>query len=190
MNREYWTSNGEYWEWEKTREIYVFGIPVVKSRELEQVVHIVREIIADFSLPLEVKTGSDNKKIDSYVLKELIQKCVSDERYIDFDLLESILGKVRRSKKVLRYGIIIIVDDEKYEFKMSLGERERPVYGSGSSEGLVIIRRRYIRQSTKHEFGHMIGLDEHHSNCVMDYDCTHETFCTSCKNKVERIWIS
>jgi hypothetical protein len=184
----FWISNGNYWEWEKTKWIYIFGLLGVNSQELGEVVHIIREVIADFSLPLEVKTGNKNKKIDFCILKELIQKSVSDERYIDFDLVESSLFKVRRSKKVLGYGVVIVVDDRRYEFKNSHAEREPAVYGCGSPDGLVIIRRRYIRKATKHEFGHMIGLDEHHRNCVMDYYCTHEVFCVSCKNKIKRIW--
>ena len=162
----------------------------VNLQELEEVVHIVREVIEDFRLPLKVKTGNENKKIDFCILKELIQKSVIDERYIDFDLLESTLLKVRKNKKVLGYGVVIVVDDERYKFKISPDEKTPAVYGSSSSEGLIIIRKRYIQQATKHEFGHMIGLDKHHSNCVMDYNCTDETFCPSCRNKIKKMWDS
>ena len=183
MKRKYWKKDGEHWEWEKTGNIYIYGLESFSHEEIERVVSIVDSVIKEFGLPLSIKNGNKHKKDDLNYIEELIQQCADEEGKIDFNLLENELEKLRREKSVLPYGIIILVDEGEYRFK-----DPEAVYGGGSPEGLIVIRRNHINAATKHEFGHMIGLGKHHENCVMSYACTYEQFCEKCRKKIKEIW--
>ena len=107
-----------------------------------------------------------------------------DKGEIDFDSLEHELYKLRNNQDILPYGVVVLVDDDEYRFK-----NPNAVYGSGSPEGLIVIRKKYINKPTvRHEFGHMLGLGRHHENCVMCYDCTYEEFCSKCKEEISELW--
>ncbi len=162
MKRMYWKTNGEYWEWEKTGEIFVFGLSNVSDDKIDETVNIINGVIKEFNLPLSVKNGNIHKNNDLKYIVDLVRKC-SDKGKLDFNLLENELYKLRNSQRILPYGIAILVDDAEYYFK-----DPEAVYGSGTPEGLIIIRKRYINKPTvRHECGHMIGLGQHHEDCVM-----------------------
>ncbi|HEX7408449.1 MAG TPA: hypothetical protein VF515_12470 [Candidatus Binatia bacterium] len=63
----------------------------------------------------------------------------------------------------------------------------RAQYGQAEDEGLIVLVRWDIGNATRHEFGHMIGLD-HHEGCAMAWDCTVERFCENCQKEIREIW--
>lgn len=183
--KNYWKTEGEYWVWEKTGEVYVYGLSGVSNIDIEKVVSIIDDVINEFKLPVIIKNGNKHKKEDLIHIEKLLRDCLYEGRYIDFDLLERKLERFRKEKEILPYGIIILVDDTQYKFKVP-----EAIYGSGSPEGLIVICKRYIDDATKHEFGHMIGLGKHHENCVMSYACTYDQFCEQCKKEIKEMWES
>ncbi len=167
----------------KTGEIFVFGLFNISSDEIEETVNIISGVIKEFNLLLSVKNGNIYKKNDLKYIIDLVRKC-SDKGEIDFDFLEKEIYKLRNNQDILSYGIVILVDDAEYRFK-----NPEAIYGSGSPEGLIVIRKRYINKPTvRHEFGHMIGLGQHHENCVMCYACNYEEFCSKCKQEIKELW--
>ena len=183
MNWKYCKSEGERWEWEKTREIYLYGLHNVSDDEIARAIELVNSVISEFDLPLSVKNGNKHKEEDLNYIEKLLQRCSDGKGKADFDLLEEELYRLREEEGILPYGIIILVHEDEYEFK-----DQKAIYGSGSPEGLIVIRRKYINSATKHEFGHMIGLGEHHENCVMMYTCDYEQFCGKCKKEIKEVW--
>lgn len=181
MKRRYWKTRGEYWEWEKTGKIYVYGLSRVSNNEIERVIDIINDVLTEFALPLSVKNGNTHNKKDDF--EQLIRQCSDNDGKIDFESLEEEINRLRREDKILPYGIVILVDETKYSFK-----DPEAVYGSASPEGVIVIRKIYINEATKHEFGHMIGIGEHHGNCVMSYVCTYEEFCEKCRNEIKEMW--
>lgn len=183
----------EPWEWDKTGKIHVYGLSEVSNNEIENVTEIITKVINEFTLPLSVKKGNTYKKDD---LEQLLQQ-YSDKDEIDFDNLENELNKRRRETEFLPCGLVIIVNDN-YSFKKYHGLR-RAKYGMGNYTGLIVIKRKYIKIATKHEFGHMIGLDHHsdefernglesNEDCIMEYEVIHDDFCEECRNDIKYTW--
>lgn len=184
MERNYWRVNDEYWNWEKTGEIFVFGLSNVSDDEIDKTINIIMKVTQEFNLPLSVKNGNIHKKDDLKNIIDLVRECSDEKRKIEFNFLERQLYKLRKTQGILPYGIVLLVDDAEHSFK-----NPDAVYGSGSPEGLIVIRKKYINKPTvKHEFGHMIGLGKHHENCVMCYECSHEQFCLNCKEEIKKLW--
>lgn len=182
MNTPYWRTDGqEPWKWDETGKIRVYGLSEVSDSEIEKLIKITTEVINEFSLPLSVEKGNTHQKDE---LEQYVKQC-SDENEIDFELLEEEVNRQRRENKFLPCGLIIIVNDS-YSFKERLNERA--FYGNGSYEGLIVIKREYVNIATKHEFGHMIGLGDHHENCVMVYSCNNDKFCEKCQNQIKKMW--
>ncbi|WP_048190507.1 hypothetical protein [Methanobacterium sp. SMA-27] len=181
--KSYWSLDGpEPWGWEETGKIHVYGLSGVSNNEIEKVIEIITEVINGFSLPLSVKKGNIDKKDD---LEQLVKLCsYTDE--IDFEYLEKALNRRRKETKFLPYGVVIVVN-QSYSFKQS--NHEVAIYGiSSSNQGLIVIKRKHIGIATKHEFGHMIGINNHHPNCVMQSNCIPPEFCKKCQNKINNIW--
>jgi len=183
MKRNYWKTEGEYWAWEKTGEVYIYGLSGVTYIDIETVVSTIADVIKEFKLPLTIKSGNKYKEEDLTHIENTIRDCLYEGKNIDFHILERKLEKMRIENRILPYGIIILVDDTQYKFK-----DPKAIYGSGSAEGLIVIRKRYIDDATKHEFGHMIGLGSHHENCVMSYAGTYDQFCERCRREIKEIW--
>lgn len=172
------------WCWEKNGKIFVYGLSNIRDNQINKSVNIVREVISKYFLPLEVLNGNNNNKHGYKILKTLVNKYINDNNEIEFNKLEKKLYKIRNDEKKLIDGIILLVDHSILSIKTKGSE-----YGQGSPGGLIIIRDIYNNKSTVvHEFGHMIGIGDHHSNCVMSYTGSDEEFCRECQDKIKRIW--
>lgn len=183
MKRNYWVIKDMKWYWEKTGEIFVFGLSNISDYEIDYTIDVIIKVVQEFNLPLSIKSGNNHKKEDFKIIVDLVKECSYKKGVIDFDLLEEKLFNLRNTQGILPYGIILLVDDLEYEFKTP-----EAVYGCGSTEGLIVIRKKHIKKPVvMHEFGHMIGLN-HHNNCVMNYYCSYDQFCTNCKEEIKKLW--
>src|SRR3972149_1575909 len=97
----------EPWEWEKHKEIYVYGLGGVAQRDLEQVVAIINEVVAEFGLPLSAQNGNSAKSKDIPLIKQLLASC-SKGKYVNFDGVETELKKIRKDG-LLPCGTVILV---------------------------------------------------------------------------------
>ena len=177
---------GGYREWEKNKKIYIFGIDVIKPDTVNETIGIISDVIEEFNLPLRALNGNKTKIKDVPIVRNLISNN-TQEKFIDFSSMERELEKNPLYKGLLPYGLIILVNPEKYEFKKFPGDEEPAIYGCGSPVGLIVLRK-FSKNAVRHEFGHMIGLGSHHNNCVMHYSCSIEKFCDKCREKIEKIW--
>ena len=189
MKRKYiknFNGPNEYREGEKNKLVYVFGDNGVDSNDIERVVLLIAEVIKTFSLPLQVLNGQTKRSEELPVVRQLITYNTHG-KLIDGDAIENELEHYW-NENVLRYDLIILVDPKKYEFKTPTYYKNPAIYGWGSPEGFVILRRFDLKNAVRHEFGHMIGLGHHHQRCVMDWSCPMEAFCDYCYKEIAEIW--
>jgi len=186
VKRQYWKTSGPSWEWENWRQIYVYQLEGVRQRDIESVVTIINDVIREFDLPLSALNGNSVRSEDTFLINQLIAKC-RQEKYVDFDGVEFELEKMRKTG-VLPYGVVILIDHTRYEFRNPPNTKQPAIYGCASPEGLIVLRIFDIQNAVRHEFGHMIGLGEHHENCVMDWHCSYGEFCHNCKRRIKEIW--
>jgi hypothetical protein len=108
---------------------------------------------------------------------------------IDYERFENDLRDVRNLGR-LPYGVVILINKEKYEFYNPPDEKDKAIYGIGICDGLVILRHTH-KESVRHEFAHMLGLAHHappRPECIMNWECATPTFCDECKQQIVRIW--
>lgn len=188
VKTKYFFSNvpSKYCEWEKTKKAYVYRTEGVKPDDVEKTIGIIGNVIKDFKLPLTVLNGNLAKKEDSIIIQSLIAS-TAQQNLIDFDGAEAELERLRNSG-LLPYGLIVLVAPKRYKFKNPHGCKEPAIYGCGTPEGLIVLRRFDIEIAVRHEFGHMIGLGHHHPCCVMDWGCSIHKFCEECRKEIKEIW--
>jgi len=186
MERTYFRVNGEYWEWEKSGQIFVFGIEVPDENILITL-EDVNGVIKCFNLPINVNNGNANKKEDFNCLKEIFHNNIIDKRDINFDSMENELIKIRKNNGVLEYGIVVIFNGTKYKFFNPEGTHEPAIWGKASADGLVLVNNKFLH-ATRHEIGHMIGLGRHHEGCIMSYASPTREFCENCRKEIGENW--
>lgn len=176
---------GTRWEFEKTKEVAVFTVDGKMDERKAAVIEELVGVLKEFSIPMNVVDGNLEHHEDFPFLQALFDNSIKDGR-IDFDKFE---GELRESRKGgrLPYGLIILVNKNRYEFYHSPQETKPAIYGVGVIDGVVILRCAN-REAVRHEFGHMLGLGVHHEGCVMDYSCTSIAFCNECKREIEGMW--
>ena len=141
MERTYFRVNGEYWEWEKSGQIFVFGIEVPDENILITL-EDVNGVIKCFNLPINVINGNENKKEDFSCLKEIFSNNIINKRKINFDSMENELIKIRKNNGVLEYGIVVIFNGTKYKFFNPEGTHEPAIWGEASADGLVLVNNK------------------------------------------------
>ena len=187
MKEVIWDISGKpRWNWEKSGGIYVYGLSGVSKKDIENAINLAKEALEELGLPLVVMSGNKHRKGDLPIIEKLLRESLREGGCIDYDLFKDKIYELKEEEDKLPYGIIILVDDY-YEFCHKPNEREQPVYGYGTCDGIAIIRKSYIPTVTKHEIGHIVGLN-HHNNCVMSYVPSSKHFCEKCKEKIKEIW--
>ena len=171
------------WEWEKrSKEVAVFAVDNKVEEEKPAVVEELEEVLKEFSIPLDVIDGNLKRGDDVELIQTLLDSSIKDNE-INYDEFERELLKARQEGR-LPYGLVVLVDKDKYTFYQPPGQKEPAIYGVGVPVGMVILRHTH-RGAVRHEFGHMLGLRIHHVGCVMDYNCVPPTFCSQCKRQIQ-----
>lgn len=187
MKREGWFMYTP-WEWERTKEIAVFTIDDKGISVKFAVIKEIRELLKEFSILLEVTDGNFKHIEDLQQILALLNGSIKNAK-IDYEKFEKDL-RIIRDKGRLPYGMVIVIDKDRYEFYNPLKQRDRAIYGIGVCDGLVILRHTH-KESVRHELAHMLGLTHHEppkSGCIMNWECATPTFCDGCKRKIQGIW--
>jgi len=183
MKRKGW---GTHWEWEKrSKEVAVFAMDSEVKQEKLAVVEELEGVLKEFSIPLDVIDGNLKRGEDVELIQTLLESSITDNE-INYDEFERELLKTREEGR-LPYGLVALIDKDKYTFYQPPRQKERAIYGVGVPGGMVILRHTH-REAVRHEFGHMLGLGIHHKGCVMDYKCITPVFCSQCKRQIEDTW--
>ena len=173
------------WEWERSKEVVVFALDSKFEQEKTAVMKELEGVLKEFLIPLDVFDGNLKRDEDVALVKTLFDSSIKDNE-INYDEFERELLKARQEGR-LHYGLVVLVDKDKYSFHQPPWQKERAIFGVGVAVGMVILRHTH-REAVRHEFGHMLGLGNHHRGCVMDYKCITPAFCSQCKRQIEEMW--
>jgi len=174
------------WEWEKrSKEVAVFAVDNKVEQEKPAVVEELEGVLKEFSIPLDVIDGNLKRGEDVELIQTLLDSSIKDNE-INYDEFERELLKAREEGR-LHYGLVVLVDNDKYTFYHPPWQKKRAIFGVGVSDGVMILSHTH-RGAVRHEFGHMLGFGIHHVGCVMDYNCVPLTFCSQCKRQIEEMW--
>jgi len=190
MKFQYWGQKQPRWEWEKTKKVIVFAIDDKLTSTKPRVIRFVKELLKEFVIPLDVIDGNQKYSVDLPLVKETLSESMSNNAKIDFENFRENLRKIREKGK-LSYGVVILVDKEKYEI-FDRTSQKLPYYGEGDANGLVVLRFTH-KKSVRHEFAHMLGLGHHEPprlDCIMNWECPTSSFCEDCKRRIKEIWDS
>jgi len=177
------------WEWEKSKKVVVFSITDRLSDEKSSVINYISELVNEFGIPLKIIDGNLKYPKDLTLVKRIIRESLKNSKLIDYKIiLEKKLRMVRNDGE-LKYGIVIIVDKNEYDF-YNESNQQPAIYGIGTEEGLVILIYTH-KEAVRHEFAHMLGLNHHqppNPGCIMNWKCDVSTFCNDCKKKIQEMW--
>ncbi len=176
---------GKHWEWERSKEVVVFAVDSQVEQEKPAVVKELEGVLKEFSVPIDVIDGNLKRGEDVALVQTLFDSSIKGNE-INYDEFEIELFKVRQEGR-LPYGLVVLVDKNKYTFYQPPWQKEPAIYGVCVPDGLMILRHTH-REAVRHEFGHMLGLGIHHVGCVMDYKCITPIFCSQCKRQIEEMW--
>src|SRR2546428_1084487 len=142
-------------DWEQAGNVYVYATNGVGLSNLVKTIGTIENVVNEFNLPLRILNGNASKGEDIPLIESLIASHTS-ENLIDCD---GALEELRRhwSEGILRYGLIVLVNPETYEFKNEPLKLEKAIYGWTDNQGLCVLRRFDIQNAVRHEFGHMLG---------------------------------
>jgi len=187
MKREGWFTHTP-WEWERTKEVVILAIDDKVSNVKPSVIKELRVLIGEFSIPIDITDGNFKHNEDLQEIQILLRDSTRNAM-IDYEQFERNLRNVR-DKGRLPYGVVILIDKNRYEFYNPPSQKDRAIYGIGVSDGLVILRHAH-KEAVRHEFGHMLGLPHHDppkSGCIMNWQCDTPIFCDECKRRIGRMW--
>ena len=173
---------GTRWEWERSKKVAVFAVDSKVEQEKLAVVKELEGVLKEFSIPLDVIDGNLKHAEDVELIQTLLDSSIKDNE-INYDEFEWEIRKARKEGR-LHYGLVILVDKDKYTFYHPPWQKEPAIFGVGVQDGVVILTHTH-RGAVRHEFGHMLGLEIHHVGCVMDYNCVPPTFCSQCKRQIQ-----
>ena len=118
------------WEprrWEQTGNVYVYAIQGVKLSYVEETMATINDVINEFKLPLQTVNGNSIQREDTPLVESLITSN-TEGNSID---CEKILEDLRRywNNGVLRYGLAVLVNPDRYKFKNKPLDPEPACYG-------------------------------------------------------------
>lgn len=174
--------------WEQTGDVYVYATKSVESSNVDKTVEVINDLIREFNLPLHAVNGNATKSEDTSLVEDLIIKNTKHNLINCKSVLEEL--KSSWNNDVFRYGLVVLVHPQRYQFRNEPSDPEPAKYGWSDDEGLSLLRRYDDENAVRHEFGHMVGLAkiEHHSSCAMDYLCSTYEFCENCRQDINERW--
>ena len=120
---------GTRWEWERSKEVAVFTLDSKVEHQKTVVVKELKGVLEEFSIPLSVIDGNLKRGEDVAQIQTLFDSSIKVNE-INYDGFEGELLKAREEDR-LPYGLIVLVDKDKYKFYYPPWQKERAIYGVG-----------------------------------------------------------
>jgi hypothetical protein len=151
------------------------------------VLESVKTILAEFKLPLEVDVATP---LTQQKVRELLAKSATAGTIDCYSFLRN-LNQRRRENPDLLPAVIIPFDGREYRLFDCLCNNpdEPPEWGFTNEGGLILlrlVRAQPLASLVRHEMGHLLGIDRHHTGCVMEYECRQDRFCNECLKTIRR----
>lgn len=175
----------ERWPWEEAGRVQFCPMDDCARSVEDQVLEALRSVATEFQLPLHVETASENT---CELIRNLFADATTSGALRCERLLKSLNDK-RTGEPQLRAALLVGFSGKDRELQdCGFGKpNEPPEWGWTAQDGLILLRmmpEQPLRNVVRHEMGHLLGIDEHHSGCLMDWSCTEESFCNKCRDGV------
>lgn len=187
MNYDAWrlTSLGPRWQWENAESLQLCLMDRYAETLKADLVKSVDSMVTEFKLPLEIKIASSHT-LD--LIERLLTKCSFDSAISCWGALEE-LNRKRHDEPSLRTGLVIAFDGIQRGLRDETSHKpeEPPEWGWTADDGLILlrlIRGQPLKNLVRHEMGHLLGIGQHHLECVMTWACTEQEFCAQCKKTI------
>lgn len=180
-------SLGQRWEWETTQSIQLCLMDGYTRSLKADILNSIDSIVAEFKLPLRSQVANPDA-ID--LIEGLLTKASTDGAVCCWRFLEA-LNRRRYEGNSLQTGLIIAFAGRQRTLRDESSNKpdEPPQWGWTIDDGLILLRlvpSQPLRNLVRHEMGHLLGIGQHHPNCVMAWACTEEEFCGECKQTISR----
>lgn len=178
-------SLGSRWPWENSGSLQLCLMDE-RARSLKaELVSGIGSVLSEFRLPLA-------NAIASLHTLELIERSLSDCSRNGTLLCRELLNTLnlkRERESSLETGLIIAFDGNKRRLddESSYKPDEPPEWGWTQEDGLILVRLtdcQPLPNVVRHEMGHLLGVGQHHLNCIMSWECMTEEFCATCKQTI------
>ena len=184
MNYDTWRAEslGPRWSWENVACLQLCLMDRQAKSMKAELAGGVDSILAEFQLPLQIEMANQHT-LD--LIERLLTECSLDTAINCWRFLET-LNQKRPVEPSLQAGLVIVFDGNQWKLRDESPYRpqEPPEWGWTFDDGLILlrlVRGQRLRNLVRHEMGHLLGIGQHHSHCVMAWECTHERFCGKCR---------
>ncbi len=184
MNYNTWRAEslGPRWLWENIRLFQLCLMDSHAEALKDQLASGIGSVLAEFQLPLQIEIPNQ-RTID--LIERLLRQCSLNTAINCRRFLET-LNQKRQGELSLQTALVIAFDGNQRHL---LDEdphkpQEPPKWGWTQDDGLILLRLvqgQPLRNVVRHEMGHLLGIGQHHSDCVMAWECGSEIFCEKCK---------
>lgn len=178
-------SLGLRWPWESTQSLQLCVMDRYAESLKGEIIGGISSVVGEFELPVQVKIAAS---LTLDLIECLLAECSVNNAIHCWRFLET-LNQKRPSEPSLQEGLVIAFDGNKRHLHDESRHKpnEPPEWGWTQEDGLILLRLtrgQPLRNLVRHEMGHLLGIGEHHSHCVMSWECTKEKFCAQCKQTV------
>jgi hypothetical protein len=188
MNYASWRdeSFGARWLWEETQRLQLCLMDAGAQASETEIVEAIHSVLTEFQLPVQVEIAKGH---ECELIERLLTDC-GNESTIDCCKFLEKLNEKRPGDPFLQAGLVIAFDGSKRNLWDGPDKPEEPPdWGWTAEDGLILLRLnpgQPLRNLVRHEMGHLLGVDKHHSGCVMDWSCANEHFCSECKQVISK----
>lgn len=178
-------SLGPRWPWENTQSLQLCLMDRYAQSLKVELSSAINSAVAEFGLPLKIKIA---RRHTLEVIQRMLTICSLNGAICCWRFLQS-LNRKREGEPCLHTALVIAFDGNGKQLRDESPHKpdQPPEWGWTQEDGLILLRLIHgqpLRNLVRHEMGHLLGIDHHHSNCVMIWECTKEKFCAKCKRTI------
>lgn len=184
MNYEGFSTESR-WPWADTGCLQLCSMDARAREQSTTIVDAIQSVLTEFHLPLAITTANGATCED-------VQKVLAENGTANtvqcWQALKAINQK-RKEAPHLRTALVIAFDgvEQQLQDESCNKPEEPPEWGWTAEDGLILLRLtadQPLRNVVRHEMGHLLGVGQHHSNCLMGWSCQQEHFCDDCKGVI------
>jgi len=175
------------WPWEDTGRLQLC-LTDARAREQEAtIVDALQSVLTELQLPLTITTTN------SVTCREVQRVLAENSKTNTIQCWQALKAINQRRTEIsnLQTALLIAFDGTELQLldESSHKPEEPPEWGWTAEDGLILVRLsagQPLRNVVRHEMGHLLGIGQHHSNCLMDWSCQEENFCGDCKSAIRQ----
>lgn len=175
------------WPWEGTGCLQLCLMDARAREQNTTIVNALQSVLAEFQLPLAITTAN------SATCHEVHKVLAENSRTNTIQCWQALkaINQKRAETPDLQTALVIAFDgvEQQLQDESSHKPEELPEWGWTAEDGLILLRLmadQPLRNVVRHEMGHLLGVGQHHSHCLMDWNCQEEHFCDACKDVIHK----